>query len=230
MEIKKVVWKWFKNGLLALIPLGLIGLFASIIFSFLGGGLIKRFIKTDIPFLADILSFLVMLGFTLLLGIFISSKKGNSFILWLEQKILNKIPIIGGSFFTIKKIIHEKAPVVLIETPRMGMFSVGFITHTWLTSDKEETVAVFEPTNPVPGTGTTHILLKNETVNLNISTKEAFEYIFAAGGNLSEKFEEELSRGREILIVRRKLPNLKKFLEQREKKVVNSKSIGGFDE
>jgi len=225
--------KFFLAGLVVEIEAAILLFFLSLIWSFftlLGMKVIEKIIRVEIPLFSSIFSFMIMLAVTFLLGILISSGVGKKLTLWLEEKILVKIPFIGGTIFTAKKLTDEKTLVVLVEYPKEGVFQVGFTTHNWLTSSMAEMVTVFISSVPVITTGWTYILLKADTERLNISWKEVVEYNMAAGGNLSKEFTDEISRARDEIIRRREelkkerrgVKIIENFLRGREEEMHNS--------
>ncbi len=230
MGVLQKARKYFIAGLIVLVEVAILLFFLSLIWSFftlLGMKLIEKIIRVEMPLYSNFFSFLIMIAVTFLLGVFISSGVGKKLTLWLEKKLLAKIPFIGGAIFTAKKLMDENASVVLVEYPKRGIFQVGFITHSWLTPSMEEMVAVFIPSVPVITTGWVYILLKIDTERLNISGKEVMEYNLAAGGNLSLKIMREMSRARDEIMLRRERREIKKienFLRGRENAVLNTVS------
>ena len=75
--------------------------------------------------------------------------------------------------------------VVLVEYPREGLFSVGFVTGEVgpsLQSDLETPLlSVFIPTAPNPTTGWYTLVPEGSVRELNISVEEAFRTIISAG-------------------------------------------------
>lgn len=232
MGILQKARKFFLVGLMFLIEVAILLFFLSLIwkfFSLLGMKLIENIIRIETPFFSGIFSFLIMLVITFLLGVFISSGVGKKLIL-MEKKLLAKIPFIGSTIFTTKKLTGENVIVVLVEYPKEGVFQVGFTTHDWLTSSMAEMVTVFISSVPVITTGWVYILLKADTERLNISGKEVMEYNLAAGGNLSKKFTDEISRARDEIIRRREklkrercgVKVIENFLRGKEEEMHNS--------
>ena len=75
--------------------------------------------------------------------------------------------------------------VVLVEYPRKGLFSVGFVTGLVgpsLQPELDETLlSVFIPTAPNPTTGWYTLVPESSVKDLNISVEDAFRTIISAG-------------------------------------------------
>ena len=219
MKIRQTAGQYLLAGIGVLVPLAIIIFLAAQIwkfFSLLGVEGVEKLIKIKIPFIPTILAILIIVGAIFLIGVFISSGIGRRLSLWLEQKIVVKIPVIGGVIFTAKKLIDEHAPVILVEYPNKGLFQVGFITFSWPTTvNKKEMVTVFLPSAPIVTTGVIVVVLKSQTEALNISGREVIQYYIAGGGNISKEMGREITRAREFLILRREIKQLENFLERR---------------
>lgn len=138
------------------------------------------------------LSFITVIIFLILLGavmrIFIFKKVG-AFI----DRILIKIPLFSQIYSTINQIIslvvsdREKAyqKVVLLEYPRKGIYSVGFLTSegNYLVEreTKEEMCNIFIPTSPNPTSGMFVVVKKSEVRGLDIKVDDAIKLIISGG-------------------------------------------------
>ena len=75
--------------------------------------------------------------------------------------------------------------MVLVEYPREGLFSVGFVTGSVGPSlqpeSSEPLLSVFIPTAPNPTTGWYTLVPEASVKDLNISVEEAFRTIISAG-------------------------------------------------
>lgn len=71
--------------------------------------------------------------------------------------------------------------VVLVEFPRLGFQSVGYLTGTIKIPDGREFSKVFIPTSPNPTTGFFELVPSEEVVELNLTMEEAFKMIISGG-------------------------------------------------
>ncbi|MBU3933593.1 MAG: DUF502 domain-containing protein [Candidatus Omnitrophica bacterium] len=115
----------------------------------------------------------------------------NFFGFW--ERLLSKVPMIGKIYVTIKQIsraflgqgkyVFEK--VVLVEYPRKGIYSLGFVTAQSCREIQEKTrpgaVYVFLPTTPNPTNGFFLIVPKDEVLPLEMSVADGFKLIVSGG-------------------------------------------------
>lgn len=183
--------KYLKEGLLILIPIAIIVFVVRTIwdtFDLFGMKIMERFISIEIPYLSELVSFLVMIIFIIFLGWVISSEIGKKFIIFIEENYLNKIPFIGGTIFFTKSVVNNDAKVVIGEYPSKGKFAIGFLTKKL----DENWVVIFFPTAPVFSTGNIGIIGIKEMEPLNMSGIEAMEYLISFGSSISEKAKKEI--------------------------------------
>lgn len=135
----------------------------------------------------------------ILIGACLKFVIGRKIILTLD-KVFTKIPIIKSIYTTVsqitKLISSDKSSsykkVVVVEYPRSGVFSLGF-----LTSDINESlnyvcedlklVNVFIPTSPNPTSGMFVMVPKSEISVLNMKVEDAVKLIVSAGAVLPAK-------------------------------------------
>ncbi len=171
------------------------------------GGLISIGIK--------IAAFLIVLGLITLFGFFTSRVVGRRILDFLERRIFFKIPLISTIYrpikeinnvlFTGKKYIFKR--VVMLEYPRRGVYSIGFVTaETLLETPGEDSpqkiLSVFIPTTPNPTSGYLTLIAEKETVPLSIGIQKAFQLIIS-GGALVPSYKDELNKAFERKLGRR---------------------------
>ena len=137
----------------------------------------------------------------------------NFFGFW--EKLLSKVPMIGKIYVTIKEIsraflgqgrqVFEE--VVLVEYPRKGIYSLGFVTtqvcEEIREKTKSDTLYVFLPTTPNPTNGFFLIVPREEVLPLEMSVADGFKLV-VSGGAFSPPF--------------RKTENIKQKTEDRKQK------------
>ncbi|MFH1655750.1 MAG: DUF502 domain-containing protein [Candidatus Omnitrophota bacterium] len=188
---------YFITGLLIFLPVTITIYILITVFRFfdniLGRFINLYLIRTGgfyIPGLGIILFILVVF----IIGFFTSHFFGRKIFPVLERFFLLKPPVVRNIYPLIKKIINfvisqgkpafKKA--VLVEYPRKGIHSIGFVANESMKEAKdkvknEDLVNVFIPTSPGPLTGFFILVSKKELIYLDITIEEAFEMIISAG-------------------------------------------------
>jgi uncharacterized membrane protein len=117
---------------------------------------------------------------------------GKQMIAWLDATML-RVPLLNKIYGTIKQVNEAFSSgsktsfktVVLVEFPREGTHSLGFIT-----SDQNETldqmtgqklVSVFIPTTPNPTSGFLILVPEGKLTKLDLSVAEGIKYIISLG-------------------------------------------------
>jgi uncharacterized membrane protein len=126
-----------------------------------------------------------------LIGILTRYYIGKRLITWADNLML-QVPVLNKIYGTIKQVDAAFAgnknsfkTVVVIEYPRPGIYSVGFITSE---QDDEvsnkldrKTVCVFIPTTPIPTSGFLVIVPLEQVTKLEMSVADGFKYIISLG-------------------------------------------------
>lgn len=106
---------------------------------------------------------------------------------------IKRLPLVRHVYFGVKQLAAmltstgEKAEhhrPVLIEFPRTGMYSVGFVTGIashWAPTRDEEWLSVFVPTTPNPTTGFYLMVPRRECKPLALTRNEAMALIISGG-------------------------------------------------
>ncbi len=148
------------------------------------------------PLLQDLIN--LTLGLTVpLLAILLIGLMARNFVgRWLlefGEGTLSKIPVAGSVYKTLKQLLEtflrdnskRFRRVVLVEYPREGLFSVGFVTGVVGPSLQPEPeknlLSVFIPTAPNPTTGWYTLVPESSVKDLDISVEDAFRTIISAG-------------------------------------------------
>ena len=188
-------------GLLVVIPLATTIWLSTIVSRFVLAFLtsipkqLNPFITLN-PLLQDLIN--LALGLTVpLLGILLIGLMARNFVgRWLlefGEGTLSRIPLAGSVYKTLKQLLEtflgdnstRFRRVVLVEYPREGLFSVGFVTGLVGPSLQPELdqplLSVFIPTAPNPTTGWYTLVPETSVKDLNISVEDAFRTIISAG-------------------------------------------------
>lgn len=188
-------------GLLVVIPLATTIWLATIVSRFVLAFLtsipkqFNPFITLN-PLLQDLIN--LALGLTVpLLGILLIGLMARNIVgRWLlefGEGTLQRIPLAGSVYKTLKQLLEtflrdnsqRFRRVVLVEYPREGLYSVGFVTGEVgpsLQSELEERLlSVFIPTAPNPTTGWYTLVPESSVRDLDLSVEDAFKTIISAG-------------------------------------------------
>jgi uncharacterized membrane protein len=116
---------------------------------------------------------------------------GKRLIEWVDGLML-QVPILNKFYAAIKQVNEAFSgnknsfkTVVLVEFPREGIYSVGFITseqHAEVQQKTKETVVcVFVPTTPNPTSGFLILVPEGKVTKLDMSVAEGIKYIVSLG-------------------------------------------------
>lgn len=143
--------------------------------------------------LVQILCIIVFLAILIVIGIFAKIVFIRK-IFTLGEKLLIRIPLFRKIYISIKQIsngilgkeitIFNK--VILVEYPRKGLYSLGFVTSEATQelqniTKKDHQLSVFVPTSPNPTGGMLIYVSKNDVIDINIKIKDALKFIVSAG-------------------------------------------------
>jgi uncharacterized membrane protein len=143
---------------------------------------------TYVPGLGVILSLLLLL----LTGVVVKNLFGGRMVAGIES-LVRRVPVIGPVYSGAKSfsetVLTDKGTsfkqVVMVEFPRKGVFSIGFITSEDLEEVQAKTAqdvtCVFVPTTPNPTTGFIILVPRNEVVRLDMTVDDAFKMLLTLG-------------------------------------------------
>jgi len=136
-----------------------------------------------------------LLGFILflyLLGKLITARMGGFLYSYFERFVF-RLPLVRNVYAAAKQVSDfffgqravEFKRVVVLEYPRKGIWSLGFVTGEGFrdvqAAANEPVLSVLVPTSPAPMTGFTVLVRRSEVVDLNITIEQALEYIISCG-------------------------------------------------
>jgi len=150
----------------------------------------ENLVGTYVPGVGIILSLLVLF----LTGVVMKNLFGGRMVAGLES-LVRRIPVVGAVYGGAKTfsetVLADKGKdsafkqVVLVEFPRKGVFSIGFITAKDLEEVQARTAqdvtCVFVPTTPNPTTGFLVLYPRNEVTLLDMTVDEAFKMLLTLG-------------------------------------------------
>ena len=127
-----------------------------------------------------------------LLGKFLAAGVGR-FVWNSVEQLITSVPLVRSIYTSVKQVTDfvftereiEFNRCVAVEYPRKGIWSVGFVTGESMLDIRavanEPVMSVLMPTSPMPATGFTVTVRKSETVDLNITVDQAFQFCFSCG-------------------------------------------------
>jgi uncharacterized membrane protein len=148
----------------------------------------ENYLPFEIPGLG-ILILIILLTF---IGAMTAGYLGRMFIR-VSEYILDKMPILRSVYGATKQIIETVfasksrafREVVMVEYPRLGCWSVGFVTGNSKgqiqNAVDDDLVNVFVPTTPNPTSGYILFLPRSELYQLDMSVEEGVKLVVSAG-------------------------------------------------
>lgn len=146
----------------------------------------------DLPFLWDVVSTLLVILLVTLLG-YVSRYVFGKYFVSIGERFMLSIPGVSAVYNTVKQIVDTFGTqnrnlfnkVVLVQFPRTGVWSIGFLTNKAQgeaqTKTGVEAWTVFVPTTPNPTSGFLLLLPRSEIVELDLSVGEGMKMIISGG-------------------------------------------------
>ena len=188
--------KYFLSGLIVFLPVALtvylFGMAINFADSFFGKYLQPYFYE-NFGFYFRGISIFVGVCLILVIGFFVTNFLGRKIYNFFEQ-LLIKLPFFRQVYPAIKEMaiflfsrerMHSFRQVVIVEYPRKGIYSFGFLTNE--TSEKmcgavkTKLCNVFIPSAPGPLTGFVVMVPKKDITVTDVSVEEAFKFIVSGG-------------------------------------------------
>ncbi len=187
-KIKDFLKKYFFTGLLVLIPMwvtyyvlsGLLTMIDGIL-----GDLPALFIGHRFPG-SGIITLVLLI---LIVGMLSANFIGRQFLQY-SDLLMQRVPIVRSIYTTVKQIMQTFSVknnfqgVGLVEYPRKGSYSLGFITSEFQGKNiglSGTFVSVFIPTTPNPTAGFLLIFSKDEVTPLNMTVDQGMKFIISLG-------------------------------------------------
>ena len=187
-KIRGFLKKYFITGLLVILPVwatyyvltAILGIIDNIL-----ADIPAHFLGHRIPGLGII----TLAIFVLVVGVFSANYLGGRFVKWSDE-LLHKVPLVRGVYFTVKQVMetfslkHQFHGVALVEYPRKGCYTVGFMTgetHGSAIGMQGRFLTVFVPTTPNPTAGFLLILPESEVQRLDMTVEQGMKFIISLG-------------------------------------------------
>ena len=198
--LKTDIRKRMLTGLLLILPIYVTFFVVKFLFSFIGGTLsplIKRIFllfDTELPktsvdeFIITFIGIIFTFASLYFIGIFAANIIGKSIIHYSEN-LLTKTPVISNIYSTVKQIVHAVSlpgkqafkRVIILDFPKEGTKSIGFVTGSVKENGKEIFISVFVPTTPNPTSGFLIYTTEDAVIDTNLTVEDAFKTLLSGG-------------------------------------------------
>ncbi|MBI5587310.1 MAG: DUF502 domain-containing protein [Deltaproteobacteria bacterium] len=202
--MKKGLKGYFITGLLVVLPLYLTVYVLSIIVRFMDSIFVVMPVAlqpdTYLPFHIPGLGIIVTFAGILIVGLLTTNLLGRK-LLELAEGLMTKVPLVRPIYNSSKQLMETFfkkdnegfKKVVLIEFPKTGVYSVGFLTGKVKGELKaktgEDNVSIFIPCTPNPTTGYYIVARERDVIYLDMKAEDAFKLIMT-GGLVVPKYDE----------------------------------------
>jgi uncharacterized membrane protein len=193
---------YFISGLITLLPLLVTIWLLWFMFTFLDG-ILGNIITLVVGHAIPGLGFVLIIALILLSG-YLSSLLFGARLFKLGEQLLSRVPIIKGIYSAAKQVndvlfvqkgAEEFRKACLVEYPRKGLWSIGFVTSDAAAEievkAKEKMVNVFIANTPTPATGFLIMVPARDVLLLDMKIEDAFKYVISGGvlkpGNLPQE-------------------------------------------
>ena len=147
-----------------------------------------------IPGLGLVFTLIILMITGLLTSHFIGHK-----LMHFWERLLSRIPLIRSIHSAVKQVTQaifnpssqSFRKVLLIQYPRPGIWSVGFLTSDTININalNEPVVTAFIPTTPNPTSGFLTVIPKKDTIELDISVEQALRLVISLGVVLPDQLK-----------------------------------------
>ena len=177
----------FAAGLLILIPVVITYLVLKILFDAIDGVLnptIVGLTKREIPGLG-LIALIVLIYLSGLLSANLLGRK----LIGFSQSLLLRTPIVRAIYSSARLLIESFSGssttgfkrVVMIEHPRKGIWSIGFLTGMTKNERDQQLAIVYIPTAPTPNSGFVALLPLKEVRDTDLSVQTAISLVLSGG-------------------------------------------------
>ncbi len=191
------IWKYFTTGILVIAPSAVTFWIFLRIFHWFDNILGKWYVRLfeelgykhpHIPGLGAITLAIIVI----FIGILARHYAGRKILNYLE-KAMNSVPLINRIYLAVRQLSDSFATgsgiiflrPVMIEYPRRGLYSIGFVTRdcegAFCRIIGKEVSSIFIPTTPNPTSGVILFVPRDEMIPLNMTIEDAMKLIISAG-------------------------------------------------
>ena len=199
-NLKRRLRNIFITGILITVPVAFTLFILNFLFKLLDNLVVPWFIKTLIrigtPIPEDFrlpgLGLILIVLLIFVIGVLTQSFLGGKLV-QLGEMIVDHIPVVRSIYTGAKQVVTTIAEadtkafrkVVLVEFPRKGIYSLGFITGYTEGEVQELTnaklVNVFVPTTPNPTSGFLVFVANEDIIELTMTVEDGIKFIISVG-------------------------------------------------
>ncbi len=194
--LKHKIRNIFITGILVTLPIMVTFFFIRVLFRLIDGifgpTVNQLLTAAGLHFIIPGMGFLLTIIIIFSVGLVSTSVIGKKLFEKFE-KFLDGIPLVKSIYSGAKQVIHTVATankaafsrVVLVQFPKNGIYSIGFVTSEAQGEvqevTKENVINVFIPTVPNPTTGFFLMIPKEDIIPLNMSIEDGIKLIMSGG-------------------------------------------------
>lgn len=188
---------YFFAGILVTAPIGITIYLAWSVVSWIDESVLpflpaKYNPETYLPFSLPGIGLIVLIVFLTAIGAITAGMIGRM-VVGYGERVLSRMPVIRSVYSATKQIFetmlaHKSAAfreVVLVEFPRPGMWSIGFITGVTAGEVQEltdeEVLNVYIPTTPNPTSGYLCFVARSDVYPLSMTVEEGIKMVVSGG-------------------------------------------------
>jgi len=187
--------RYFLSGMVVFMPLALTIFLLVWVFNFgdnFLGKYLEPYFEENFGFYFRGIGIIMFVGILILIGFLATNYFGRKIHAFFE-KILLKLPFFKQVYPAFKEMAMflfsrprmAFQQVVLIEYPRQGVYSLGFLTNEsserFSKISRHELCNVFIPSSPGPLTGFVVMAPKKDIIQTGLSVEDAFKFIVSGG-------------------------------------------------
>lgn len=189
----------FLTGILVTVPFGATILILAWIFTTIDN-ILQPATRFILGYTIPGVGFGITIVLIYLAGVIAGNVAGKRLIHYGES-LLGRVPVVRPLYTGIKQILEGfSAPdktgfmqVVLIEFPRKGIWTIGFITKELPAQSGGTQLNIFIPTSPNPTSGFLQIVREDEVIRVDIPVDEALRMVISAGKVSPQEIGNKLS-------------------------------------
>lgn len=193
-RIARVVRNRMLSGLLVVVPVGFTILVLKMLYGWTSGfldGAIRPLVEEHFPELIDylpVISIVALILLVYLVGGIAAMVAGKRLISMVEAVVL-RIPLVKSIYSAAKQVMEAVTlsergafkAVVMMEFPRPGIRSIGFLTGQIKDVEGRQMYKIFLPTAPNPTTGFLEIVSPEQVQFLDMTVEDAFKMLLSGG-------------------------------------------------
>jgi len=181
------VRRYFLTGVLVLVPLAATLLIFKWLFDAIDG-ILEPAVEAIFGRPIAGIGFVAIIVLIFLAGIIASNVVGRK-VIQRGESLVDELPMVRELYNTFKQILQSVIlpqkggfkEVVLVEFPRPGMKTIGFVTNRVKDTKGNKLVNVYIPTSPNPTSGYLEIIPEEDVVTIDMPIDDAIKMVVSGG-------------------------------------------------